>query len=344
MAQKQIGYGLGTWNPNATDEGLSPLEDAILGLVQGIGNFIGARQLRKDTQAKLALQHQKLLNDMNKAEGEQQLKLRELGITATKNQNEYNLGLEQEAGKNQRNAAYTQSRLDQEGMQQEYEDARQQRNFDFQKNFLFPHQVQMRQTTGGTADVTQGAITDRANLERARRAVSMLVENGVLDPESETFQQDYADAMEFYSMTPEEQQLYLQKKAENDAQLNEEAFQSAIPKMRQDAIGALGQLPEARQRIDQLAGQNGGNVRFQDIYGAPAEQVIGPKDEPPTAMIWPADPKTGSMYREDEEGNYQPNLSPFRQALKLQIRRGQHPGAQFQDLENRLPYRGAPRK
>lgn len=343
MAEEQIGYGLGTWNPNATDEGLTPLEDAVLGLMQGIGNFIGARQLRKDTQAKLAFQHQKLLADMNQAEGEQQIKLRELGISEAKNQNEYNLGLEQEQGKNARNAAFNQGRLDIEAMQQQYQDARQERGFDFQEKKLFPHQIALRGTTGGTADITQSAITARDNMNRARRAVEMLIENGVLDPESETFQQDYTDAMEFYSMTPEEQQVYLETKSEDEARISEEAFQSGIPKMRQDAIGAIGKMPEARQRIDQLAGQGGGSVRFQDIYGAPAEQVIGPKGEPPTAMIWPPD-QNGSPYRQNEAGDYQPNLTPFQRALKLQIRNGQHPGARYQDAERGLPYRGAPRK
>ena len=344
MAQEQIGYGLGTYDPNATDEGLTPLEDAIMGLMQGVGSFFQAKQLRKDTQAQMQLQHQKLLMEMDKLATEQGFKRQEIANEVTKNANTYNLGVSEEAGRAQRNQEDNQRALDVGGMNQEYESARQQHSQDFQKNVLFPHQLALRQTVpGGTVDANTG-MDRRANLRRAEEAVKMLMEQGVLDPQDPNFQQQYSDALQFYSLTPDEQGVYLQEKADQDATIADEAFQAEIPRMRQDAIGALGKLPEAQRRINELSQQSGGPVRFEDIYGAPATQVIGEKGQPPTAMVSPPD-EQGNVYRVDPKtGTYQPNMTPFKRALELQRKQAAMMGRAFPDAERNLPYRGTPRK
>lgn len=309
MAYEPIGFGLGNVQ---VDRPTSPLQDAILGLLNGFQAFLQARQLSRQAQAEMEFRRSKLRADMEEARQKNELERYKVDT-------ERDWRMADVQGQNERSRLFNTTRQGIADAERQAAAERQRAGFEFQAKYLFPHQMELRQAVPGGATANQESIDARQRERNAYGMVQRLIEQGSIDPGDQNAIQEQ---LYFYSLSPEEQQAYLEEKSNAEEERRQQELESDIPGMRQEAIGAIGRMPEARQRIEALEQSSPDHsVRFQDIYGLGAEQVIGPKGEIPTAMLHEAD-AAGDVLRRDKKGNYVPDLTLYKRAIDFLNRRG----------------------
>lgn len=306
----QIGFGLGQ-----VETGGTPFENALLGLLTGFNAFIQAKTLSEQTQAEMSLRRQKLSDEMDQARMVHEEKM---GDQATRS------GI---AGQESADRRYG---IDQTGLRQtaniELEqgnlNSRQEANQAFQKDFLFPQQEKLaglRAQGSGSAETNQEGIDRRNSLQRAQHMVDKLIESGDLDPND---QQAYQEALQFYSLSPQEQQVYLEERATQQGQEQQNRLDEGMPGMHQQAIGAVGRDKEVLGRSRMLEQQGGGDVRFEDLYGSPTSAPLiggkfGTEDQTPLPFMFPPDAQGETLRPDQKKGGYQMNMEPLHKALRF---------------------------
>lgn len=207
-------------------------------------------------------------------------------ITRRGVQNQADLGgLEVDRSAEERRARQGDARIDLTRRDQDMRD-RQFNTNDATRRYL-------HNTPSGSVIHAQGAIADRAGQRSGSIFADMLVRNGVI---ASPFNQDgtlnpqaaktYNLASQIGGAQNEEERNALIQQAMQEQNAQEQS-QIDVQGMRREAIGAMGQDKSVRNRIENLDQLQGGQVSFQDIYQAPASQVIGAKDDIPTLYLDP---------------------------------------------------------
>lgn len=323
MGEKMdIGFGLGTLELND-----DPWENILGAVGDGLDAFFRTYTLNQQAKAEMAFKQEELAYKVQKAQQDSEYRMNLINNQAIGQSLDYDASMARTAAIDRQTTAAGEREVGRQKFRQDVE---------------FPHEVKLRETVpGGTQAIidAQGARQKAALTSEEQRSanyramgmVRLLHEQGLLSPTlpdgspDPDYQRKVADANFFYSLDPEEQQAFLEEQsiledeeAERQALEDERVFsEEVLPEMRRDAIGVLGQNPTVRKRLDLLEQEGGGRVRFEDIYGLPAQDVLGLPYEIPTPFLHAPD-EQGNITRQNEKtGAFIPNMSPFEESLKF---------------------------